>query len=309
MKVAIGHSTQENPVTGVAGIKYEEQLTEPVAEIAAQILRQHGVDAVSNAPHTKAGDVASWANKVGADVFVDIHTDAANGKARGTSAFYHPGSSKGEVLAAHLYNFVGGVGGVRRSMHSRTDLIALYGTKAVSALVELEFHDRADTANFVKDNWNAYGEAVAKAVLAYLGIPFNGSGSTPPPEQPQPSPEPVSPEPVPSNRHIGETRPAPDFPLGRCSRHNRQMYYGSRSKLDHQVSGWEDTESDGTRGADGLKTFQVQMKHRGWNIDPDGLWGDQTERVVGEFQKEKGLTVDHAVGPNTWKAAWETPIS
>ena len=304
MKVAIGHSTQENPVTGVAGIKYEEQLTEPVAEIAAQILRQHGVDAVSNAPHTKAGDVASWANKVGADVFVDIHTDAVNGKARGTSAFYHPGSSKGEVLAAHLYNFVGGVGGVRRSMHSRTDLIALYGTKAVSALVELEFHDRADTADFVKDNWNAYGEAVAKAVLAYLGIPFNGSGSTPPPEQPQPSPEPVSP-----NRPIGETRPAPDFPLGRCSRHNRQMYYGSRSKLDHQVSGWEDTESDGTRGADGLKTFQVQMKHRGWNIDPDGLWGDQTERVVGEFQKEKGLTVDHAVGPNTWKAAWETPIS
>ena len=190
MKVAIGHSTQENPVTGVAGIKYEEQLTEPVAEIATRILRQHGVDAVSNAPHTKAGDVASWANKVGADVFVDIHTDAANGKARGTSAFYYPGSSKGEVLAAHLYNFVGGVGGVRRSMHSRKDLIVLYGTKAVSALVELEFHDRADTANFVKDNWDAYGEAVAKAVLAYLGIPFNGSGSTPTPEQPEPHPSP-----------------------------------------------------------------------------------------------------------------------
>ena len=51
------------------------------------------------------------------------------------------------------------------------------------------------------------------------------------------------------------------------------------------------------------------MKHRGWDIDPDGLWGNQTEQVVGAFQNEKGLTVDHAVGPNTWKAAWETPIS
>ena len=108
---------------------------------------------------------------------------------------------------------------------------------------------------------------------------------------------------------VGEAAAPPAFPLGRCRRHGRQMWYGPKSDLDHQVSGWGNRKSDGSRGADGLYTWQARMAYRGWRITPDGLWGSETERVVRGFQAEKGLELDGAVGPSTWAAAWSSPIS
>lgn len=117
---------------------------------------------------------------------------------------------------------------------------------------------------------------------------------------------PVTP-PTPSK--IGESSAAPAFPLSRCRRHNRQMVYGPRSDSDHIVSGWANTESNGTKGADGITKWQGQMAYRGWRITPDGLWGDESTKVCRAFQAEKGLTVDGLVGPATWRASWEVPIS
>lgn len=37
-------------------------------------------------------------------------------------------------------------------------------------------------------------------------------------------------------------------------------------------------------------------------IDPDGLFGSETDARVREFQQDVGMTVDGIVGPNTWRA-------
>ena len=91
------------------------------------------------------------------------------------------------------------------------------------------------------------------------------------------------------------------------------MWYGPKSDLDHQVSGWANRKSaDGSRGADGLYEFQKHMRYyRGWSKIgmPDGLWGPDTEFVVRQFQAQKGLTVDGAVGPATWAKAWSEPVT
>ncbi len=58
-----------------------------------------------------------------------------------------------------------------------------------------------------------------------------------------------------------------------------------------------------------LKTWQTQMRKRGWRIVVDGVYGPDTKRVVGAFQKEKRLGVDYEIGPITWRAAWATPIT
>jgi peptidoglycan hydrolase-like protein with peptidoglycan-binding domain len=59
----------------------------------------------------------------------------------------------------------------------------------------------------------------------------------------------------------------------------------------------------------GLSIYQGQMHARGWDIDVDGVWGPQTEKVTRQFQKEKGLTVDGKVGPKTWAEAWTAPVT
>jgi peptidoglycan hydrolase-like protein with peptidoglycan-binding domain len=56
-------------------------------------------------------------------------------------------------------------------------------------------------------------------------------------------------------------------------------------------------------------TWQARMSVRGWRIAVDGIYGPQSERVCRAFQAEKGLHVDGIVGPITWRASWEAPIT
>jgi peptidoglycan hydrolase-like protein with peptidoglycan-binding domain len=41
----------------------------------------------------------------------------------------------------------------------------------------------------------------------------------------------------------------------------------------------------------------------------DDQFGPESARVCRSFQQEKGLGVDGVVGPETWAAAWTTPIT
>ena len=67
-------------------------------------------------------------------------------------------------------------------------------------------------------------------------------------------------------------------------------------------------------GAQGTnaKILQQMLKRHGYNVDVDGIFGDNTLAAVNDFQKKYGLTVDGIVGQDTWQAlqgdSW-TPTS
>jgi hypothetical protein len=58
-----------------------------------------------------------------------------------------------------------------------------------------------------------------------------------------------------------------------------------------------------------VRTWQDKMRARGWSIGVDGCFGPESESVCRSFQAEKGLTVDGDVGPQTWKATWDAPVT
>jgi predicted chitinase len=62
------------------------------------------------------------------------------------------------------------------------------------------------------------------------------------------------------------------------------------------------------QGSD-VKTWQGQMRTRGWAIDADGYYGPGSEKVCRQFQADKHLGVDGQVGPQTWAAAWAAPVT
>lgn len=65
---------------------------------------------------------------------------------------------------------------------------------------------------------------------------------------------------------------------------------------------------DYTQGA-GTAQWQAQMAARGWSIDVDDQYGPASAEVCIAFQAEKGLEVDGVVGPATWAAAWNEPVT
>ena len=57
--------------------------------------------------------------------------------------------------------------------------------------------------------------------------------------------------------------------------------------------------SYGSQGSD-VTELQKLLNNHGYNLDEDGIFGDNTKNAVTDFQKNKGLTVDGIVGTNTW---------
>lgn len=102
----------------------------------------------------------------------------------------------------------------------------------------------------------------------------------------------------------GTPSDVPAFPL------LPSQWFGPEQGGDNSISGHYGHSED-------LARWQQRMKDRGWIIEVDGLYGfkgddstdTQTGRTAKAFQAEKGLFVDGLIGPETWKAAWTSPVT
>jgi hypothetical protein len=68
-----------------------------------------------------------------------------------------------------------------------------------------------------------------------------------------------------------------------------------------------------TTGSD-VYAWQARMRDRGWDLIPDGAYGPRSAEVCRLFQLDSTangwpLAADAIVGPATWRAAFERPVS
>lgn len=123
--------------------------------------------------------------------------------------------------------------------------------------------------------------------------------------------KPVQSKPAPAKP---STPKAPAFPLPR--KPGAMFYYGigaAQTAVTGKVRNTgvpKDVTKDayGKYRSIGLYAWQKRMKERGWKIAVDGKFGEETERVVKQFQKLIGVTVDGKIGPDTWAKAWTYPV-
>lgn len=110
------------------------------------------------------------------------------------------------------------------------------------------------------------------------------------------------------------TPKAPAFPLPRKT---GALYFYGIGKEKEAVTGKvrntgvpKDVVKDkhGKWYSKGLKLWQARMKARGWHLDVDGRFGEETEKITKQFQKLIGEKVDGKIGPKTFEAAWEEPV-
>jgi hypothetical protein len=91
---------------------------------------------------------------------------------------------------------------------------------------------------------------------------------------------------------------APPFPLP------ADQWFGVPSDDPRNHSGYfSDTDRPG------ITLFQARLRDRGWSLGATGVFDQSTDKVVRQFQAEKNLTVDGAVGPGTWSAIWTAPAT
>ncbi|THV26061.1 peptidoglycan-binding protein [Glycomyces paridis] len=100
-----------------------------------------------------------------------------------------------------------------------------------------------------------------------------------------------------------------DFPLG------SGRYFGPKGGPDASVSGYYGRRFKGETDRTWLQRWGSQMGKRGWNLRKhlpsgnDGYYGPEYRGLVKAFQKDQGLLVDGKLGPRTWRAAFENPVT
>ncbi len=77
-------------------------------------------------------------------------------------------------------------------------------------------------------------------------------------------------------------------------------FEGGDDKGEDEGDGYEEL----AHGAEGelVELLQAALVAAGYEIDIDGVFGDNTERAVRRFQRANELDVDGIVGENTWAA-------
>jgi N-acetylmuramoyl-L-alanine amidase len=112
--------------------------------------------------------VCDCANEWTADVFVSIHCNAANGRARGTETLICGAGGRAEQLAECIQRqIVESLGTMDRGLKERPGLIVLRATDMPAVLVELAFIDNDEDAELLMTRQDDFARAIARGVTDY----------------------------------------------------------------------------------------------------------------------------------------------
>lgn len=143
-----------------------------IAESVKYHLERHNFE-VKKAPQGQDMWVSiNESNSWKADLHIPIHTNAFNGTLTGGTLIMLY-SIKGDNLKAGqaIFNQLAPITpGKDYSIRANTGLAELNSTNAIAVYVECEFHDTVEGSNFIINNIDKIGEAIAHGVCDYYNV-------------------------------------------------------------------------------------------------------------------------------------------
>ena len=119
--------------------------------------------------------ICDKANSWGADLFVSIHCNAANGLAQGAETYYFTDSRAGYKLAnliqRQLINSLPLVDrGIKTKLSGGYDIFVCKHTAMPAVLVETAFIDNAHDAQLLRNNQDDFARAIARGISDFYAV-------------------------------------------------------------------------------------------------------------------------------------------
>jgi N-acetylmuramoyl-L-alanine amidase len=164
---------------GYDGYGTEAQRMNMVADVVEYELKRHGLTVARNNPNLDVKASVAESNAANPKVHVAIHSNAADGNARGSTVFVHKYGLRSERLAKDVYQYLSALSptkdlGVQQGAPAfgGKGYYELRRTKAPAILIETMFHDNPEDADFIINHVYEIGVAIAKGILKYFNIPY-----------------------------------------------------------------------------------------------------------------------------------------
>ena len=174
-KIYLSPSNQDDNSYAVGNTTEMEQCNK-IAEAAKIALERNGFEVLKAPPGQLMNVSIAESNSWGADIHIPIHTNAGGGQ--GTEIFIYDASAT--PLANDIMNQITAItpSGISRGIKINQGLAELNSTNAVAVYIEVDFHDNADTAQWIIDNTTEIGEAICKGICEYYGVTYQGPSTS-----------------------------------------------------------------------------------------------------------------------------------
>ncbi len=171
-RIYISPSSQGDNVYAVGGTNEKEQC-EKIAKACVAFLQKQGFQVKVRYNSDMYVRVAE-SNAFGADMHVAIHTNAtaAHNVTGGTSVLLYNLTGERKKAGQAVFDRLSPItpGRSAERLMAYPGFYEIKNTNAVSVYCECEFHDTREGAQFIINNTNAIGEAIAKGICDYYGV-------------------------------------------------------------------------------------------------------------------------------------------
>lgn len=167
MKIYLSPSTQERNI-GAGSYGTEEKRMNELTDIIEPLLKTYGYEVFRNHPSMTLEKVVINSNDKRPDIHVAIHSNAFNKTVRGCEIFYH---TKGEKLARSIYKYLEPLTPTAdRGVKQNSNYYETAYTTAASIIIEVDFHDNIDSANWILNNLKPIALAIVNGINDYAGV-------------------------------------------------------------------------------------------------------------------------------------------
>ena len=168
--IYLSPSTQEKNI-GVGNYGSEEKRMNQVSDVVEKVLIEHGIKVYRNRPDWDLKEVVKDSNMRKPNLHFAIHSNAGGG--RGAEIFAYSPGGEGEKAAKIIYDEFEKITNIKgRGIKFNSKFYELNSTNAPAILIEVAFHDNLEDANWIINNIDKIGVALAKGVLRYFNIPY-----------------------------------------------------------------------------------------------------------------------------------------
>lgn len=166
--IYLSPSIQENNV-GKGSYGTEEERMNRICDIVEAEIKPY-LTIRRNRPTMTLKQVIEDSNRYNVDVHFAIHSNASsNGSAKGTEVFICKKGQESEKFANCIYNEISALTPWSdRGVKEAPGLYELNATDAQAALIEIDFHDNTESAEWIIKNEAAIGKALARGIFSYF---------------------------------------------------------------------------------------------------------------------------------------------
>lgn len=171
MKVYLSPSNQHSNRYALSDTNEREQCY-AIAKLLASKLKEIGIESVLPTIDSSMYDRVAEANKMGdIDLYLPIHTNAANGTVQGTRMFCYAVGGDGYRACTSIFAHVNAITpGTSSNIRPNPTLYEVHAPNAPTAYLEVEFHDNATSSVWIQTHHTEIAEAIRDGVAAYFGI-------------------------------------------------------------------------------------------------------------------------------------------